>query len=161
MAATPTPESPTPETAKPDKRKAKPSHVLVENRRHGILVAHEVDAKSPTGEDPRTGQRTYDVKTHNLHPGLNLVPADVWDRFGKSLEKRIEESEVVVHDGWTDVRRPAAEAAIKNTGDVAVLRKLLEGEERKPIVDALEKQITLCERGGLAVMRARGAHSVG
>ena len=152
-----------PEEAK-DKGKGKPvakttakavPDRLIENRRRGIIVAHTTTAagKDASGHDKYTSTKLV------LQPGLNLVPATEWAKVEGPMQARIDASQIVVHDDFSKVKPPAAIEAINNTGDVKLLRKLLELEEREAIAKVIEKQIVFAERGGGKLRAAQDAHA--
>ena len=143
------PEDPEPPADAPD--------VLVENRRAGVTVG----IKPTPAPNPAPGREGWSVEQLNLLPGLNLVPARQWWGHKAGLAHRIATSEIVVHDDWSKVPKPVALAAIRNSGDVKVLERLLAAEKRSDVAKLLEVGITEIKTGKTEQRRAAAAHSFG
>lgn len=151
------PDPPTPEDDAPAPVAEKLPDVLVENRRQGIIGG---SYSRPTPNQAPGGVTQHDVDQLFLHPGLNFVPADRWALHRHGLRHRIAKSEVVEISDFKEVRESNALAAILETGELPVLRRLLADEERQTVVAALEKAIANAESGGVVLRRANAAHSV-
>ena len=91
-----------------------------------------------------------------LKPGINDVPDDVWARCrnSKFVKQRMDCDEPTLVEvgaapdkGLAGMDMIRALEVVKGTLDLAMLHEWVEGEKRKKVKDAVQRQIALLEEG--------------
>ena len=104
--------------------------------------------------------REHSITQVNLYPGFNFVPQADWQAVRPGMESRIGKSEVVEWpDGIASARDSVVRAAVRETGAVKVLRRLLDMTGSDAVAAAIEKQIHDAQHGGPGTRRAPAAHA--
>lgn len=123
-------------------------------RLHNLLTA----APTRENEDPSGAQHVVGAV---LLPGANEIPDSLWAKFANDpvIQAHIDDGdlEVPAKDRFQAMPVREAVALVKGTGagnkiddkpgttDLRLLRKWLETEKRKPVVEAIEAQIKAVE----------------
>jgi hypothetical protein len=123
------------------------------------------DAPAPKGRGrsaglKRAGAPEFQVLSHTLLPGLNLVGKDTLTKLSESkgLAQRIADGEILdlgeVAE-WPDIKPARAIDYVKTTANVEALRAVLEVELRDEVAKVIERQIAEVTSDGGTRLRAR------
>jgi len=117
-----------------------PNDVLVYNARRGIYMAH---LPQVVEEHSSERQQRIQVRTMTCFPGLTFVRRSMWEQLYVTprVAQRIADGELMEVVDFSAVPGIRASAMVRESADVATLRRLLEGERRDDVERALRKHI--------------------
>lgn len=133
---------------------------LVVNNDLGIRQAVQ---SFPVEGISQPGMQRFKIRKLLLHPGLNRVPAQLWDGMIKSgaIRERTASSAFQLvgrlADGLRDVRETRAIELIRGTGSLDCLKALAKHVKSDKLVEAVERQIDEVTRDRGAAERTRRA----